>query len=73
MEPAKQSVEQLTDEQKGAITPQEFARKMRQVGEQNADVEICHKAADELLLEVLRQQGYGEGCDVFDSMNKWYA
>jgi hypothetical protein len=37
------------------------------------DKEADHAEADALLIECLRSQGYGEGCDLFDMIEKWYA
>ena len=38
----------------------------------NEDEEIRHKIADALLCEVLKQNGYGEGIEIFESMGKYY-
>lgn len=54
------------------MTPEEFAAKMRAIAA-GGDVEGCHSEADGLMLEVLTQLGYGEGCRVFGDMEKWYA
>lgn len=35
--------------------------------------EEAHRDADMLMMEVLRQHGFGEGCRVFLKMNKWYS
>lgn len=37
------------------------------------DVEGCHGAMDDLMCEVLRSLGYGDGVDVFEAAEKWYA
>jgi len=37
------------------------------------DIEAGHVAADELMLEVLECLGYGAGCAIFRSADKWYA
>lgn len=55
-----------------AMKPEEFATKMREIAE-SGDTEAAHGHADDLLVEVLRSLGYGEGCDVFEAMHKWYA
>lgn len=38
-----------------------------------SDPEGAHVDMDELMVIVLRQLGYGDGCDVFDNQHKWYA
>lgn len=63
------------------MTPEEFARKMRETFSASAhprsdgrlDTEAAHAAADRLIIELLRELGYGEGAAVFDSEEKWYA
>lgn len=65
----------MTTEQ-SPITPEEFARRMREIDEMQErfrDAENRHIEADELLTQTLRSLGYAEGCDVFDNMGKWYA
>ena len=37
------------------------------------DTEGAHGRADDLLCEVLRHLGYGEGVAIFEKMDKWYA
>lgn len=37
------------------------------------DTEDRHIAGDSLMQEVLTQLGYGEGADVFEEFDKWYA
>lgn len=37
------------------------------------DNEISHCRADEILCAFLRELGYGEIVDVFESIDKWYA
>jgi hypothetical protein len=58
------------------IPPEEFARQMREICEKHwndADEETDHIAADSLMVEVLSSLGYGEGCDAFVRMAKWYS
>lgn len=51
-----------------------FADAMREIAKQaEDDEEIGHHAADDLMCELLRELGYGEGIDIFESMPKWYA
>ena len=60
------------------MTPEEFARRMREVvnGEteyDKGDNEIIHEVLDDIMCECLRSIGYGEGVDIFDNYEKWYA
>lgn len=59
------------------MTPEEFKNEMQKIsnrqGEKYIDVEITHAEADDLMCEMLRELGYGEGVDVFEDMPKWYA
>jgi len=54
------------------ISPSEFKRIMEKYFKEE-DTEDGHRYADALMLKVLRQFGYGEGCDIFDAAYKWYA
>ena len=60
------------------MTPEEFKQRMQEIAEKNEtqwgpDTEAKHGWADALLCEALRELGYGEGVDVFEKMEKWYA
>jgi hypothetical protein len=57
------------------MTPEEFAARMRELYPQNGvyDNEQAHVRADELMCELLRSLGYGEGVDIFDAAERWYA
>jgi hypothetical protein len=55
------------------MSPAEFAERMRKIAEVVGDPEASHGEGDQLMTELLCQLGYGEGCDVFDKMPKWYA
>lgn len=69
------SEETSTDD--APITPEKFADQMREayqlyyVG--NDDAEDVHIAMDGIICNLLRQLGYGEGVDIFNSTPKWYA
>ena len=54
------------------MTPEEFAKKMEELS-LNGDIEEAHGNADDLMCELLRQLGYGEGVQIFQEMEKWYA
>ena len=56
------------------LTPAEFAAQMRKIDEDaGSDREQAHVDADNLMLRVLREQGFTEGADVFCKMRVWYA
>jgi hypothetical protein len=56
------------------MTPDVFAAKTRQrFPASGYDEESSHGQADRLMCEVLRSLGYGEGVDVFENADKWYA
>ena len=38
-----------------------------------SDVEVRHKAMDDLMVQILRQHGYEALCKLFESIEKWYA
>jgi len=67
-----------------ALTPAQFRDMMAALGKQDQymamkgewdfqDPKAGHERADELMLEVLESLGYGAGCDIFRSADKWYA
>lgn len=62
------------------MTPEEFAKKMKKISDnlkyQNDayyDEEDAHMQMDDLMSDLLRQLGYGEGIDIFENTNKWYS
>lgn len=56
------------------LTPRAFANRMESIRDKwSKDRECMHVEADELLVEALRSLGYGDGCDIFERMDKWYA
>ena len=57
------------------LTPEQFAEQMKPIAKYASEIdeEVAHLKADELLMQVLREQGFGEGCDIFDKMDKWYG
>lgn len=51
-----------------------FAERMREIASQYAkDIEVCHAEMDKLMCETLRNVGYGEGVDIFENTDKWWA
>lgn len=56
------------------MTPEEFADKMEAIRDDpNGDTESDHAKADDLMCELLRSLGYGDGVKIFEAMEKWYA
>ena len=55
------------------MTPEEFASKMKEIASNRDDIELCHKLADNLMMELLSSLGYSEGVNVFDQMDKYYS
>lgn len=53
------------------ITPEVFAERMRNAIEEGT--EDGHMIMDDLMCELLRELGYGEGIDIFENTHKWYA
>lgn len=37
------------------------------------DPEMCHSMMDDMIMEFLRNTGYGKAADVFEAADKWYA
>lgn len=48
-----------------------FANEMRRIARINDEL-MGHIQADELMCELLRELGYGEGVEIFEQMDKWY-
>lgn len=56
------------------MTPRMFAFAMKAIHETICnDQEKCHMLMEGLMCTVLRELGYDEGIDIFQSTNKWYA
>ena len=54
------------------ISPEEFRDKMKEIFA-DRNIECNHFDADNLMLNVLRTLGYGEGVDIFLNNDKWYS
>ena len=54
------------------MTKEKFKNKMQAIADIR-DTEGRHIEADELMCEALDDLGYGEGVEIFVSMEKWYA
>ena len=51
-----------------------FANKMAEIQTQwEDDEEVCHSEMDNLMCDLLRHMGFGEGVDIFENTPKWYA
>ena len=59
------------------ITPKEFADRMNKILKVNkkegSDKEMNHSHADNLLCEVLKEQGFEKGVKFFLELDIWYA
>jgi hypothetical protein len=59
------------------MTPKEFAQRMKDAYEyfwvEKEDEECVHADMDNIMCDLLRQLGYGEGIDIFENTPKWYA
>ena len=53
------------------MTPEEFAKAMKKASDY--DEEVAHMQMDDLMSDLLRQLGYGEGIDIFENTYKWHA
>ncbi len=63
-----------------AMTPQEFAEKMKALSKDSDDLAIHHgnldhnhRKADDILCDILETVGYREGAAIFRDLVKWYA
>lgn len=54
------------------MTREEFRNRMQTIADKR-DTEGGHVEADKLMCELLKDFGYGEGVDIFEKMDKWYA
>jgi hypothetical protein len=56
------------------LTPEQFRDAMKEIGEKHAgDWEVIHSEADNLICALLREMGYEEGLNIYDSWTRWYA
>lgn len=65
---------------KTVMSPAEFLEALKEIdkttkrpGRQYDDYELFHISADDLMCEILRGLGYGDGVDFFETHEKWYA
>jgi len=52
------------------FTPEMFTAKIK---EDCWDEQEDHKKMDKLMMRCLRENGFGEGVEVLDSIERWYA
>ena len=59
---------------KEPMTPYEFWEKMWRI-KTDPDLykETAHIAMDEVMCDLLRELGYGDGVKLFEEMPKWYS
>lgn len=66
--------QKLTERNNGAMTPDEFAEKMKKIIEDTGCYEeTFHWEADELMCEILVSLGYEKGVKIFQKQLEWYA
>lgn len=53
---------------------EKWIKKMQEVLiEHDGDTEAIHARYDDILIEILREQGFNKVCDLFESEHKYYA
>ena len=56
------------------MTPVEFTKAVEELTvEYKNDPEAFHSVADDLMLAILDELGYREGCNIYKKTTKWYA
>lgn len=56
------------------MNPEEFYKQMLYLKNNfSRDKEAVHMYMDDLMCELLSMLGYGDGIEVFNETNKWYA
>lgn len=58
---------------RSVMSPEEFAREMRETFTKDCDKEGAHGHANEVMCEILKALGYEEGVKIFRAADKWYA
>lgn len=54
------------------ITPAEFEDEMKKIYN-SGETELGHRAADDLMCQILDENGYSAGVKIFKNLSKWYA
>ena len=56
------------------MTTKEFTLTMSAICKRyHDDQELCHMLMDDVMCTALKELGYDEGIDIFESTDKWYA
>lgn len=56
------------------MTSQEFAEKMKAIEDKHdGDWEVIHSQGDDLMCILLRELGYSDGIDVYETWVRWHA
>lgn len=55
------------------MSPEKFKEVMNDAIKEGFDPELTHAIMDGLMCKLLRELGYGEGVDIFEKSEKWYA
>lgn len=55
------------------MTPEKFKQRMAEFFKEGYDKEGAHGNADDLMCKVLRELGYEEGVEIFETADKWYS
>ena len=75
----EESEESEEAEDNHALTPEEFTKAMKDISDKLVedlpyyDEEDAHMEMDDLMCDLLRTLGYGDGVDVFENTDKWYS
>lgn len=73
-EPTNATVIDASVIKSSAITPNEFLSQLKEIDKQcNNNEETFHIQADDLICELLKSLGYGEGAEYFGNHAKWYS
>ena len=65
--------QKLTERNNGAMTPDEFAEKMKKIIKETGGYEeTFHYEADHLMCDLLVSLGYAHGVEIFLNQPKWY-
>ncbi len=74
---ASKLVEDIGNRRSAKMTPAKFLDEAKKIKAdedgQITDVEVRHMALDELMFECLRENGFGAGVEILDSIKRWYA
>ena len=78
----EESEESEEPEENHVLTPKEFAKAMKDISDKLVnppkdrpyyDEEYGHAEMDDLMCDLLRSLGYGDGVDIFENTDKWYS